>query len=455
MSTERVTDQDREREEGARRLRAEWLQYRARLYDPDSGLPTLAGVVDDLRRQLEEGSPLGVFTFSLHVEQQLEEAWGWQAYDRLVVELIKSLKTDRGAGGVPEGLLCLPAVRSDEVFLFVRLDADSKEKLATDLAERTRHLDDYMREFLVERLPNSERFRNYVGSAVIHADAKVRVERLIYRGIREARGQGSDRSARAEIRGTEVLRSIIAEGRINPVFQPIVELNTSAVVAFEALSWGPPGSGFEDGESLFSFAERADLLLPLERVCRRRILEEAGPIRGRQLLFINLSPAAASDREFLDGAFEALVRAKHFEPSRIVLEITERTYALHHDQFKNVIAELRREGFRIAVDDMGTGYASFSSLAEIEPDYLKFDSVFVHEINRHKIKRDLLDAMLSFARKTDTQVIAEGIETGEELATLTELGVPLGQGFLLARPKPIADAVAFFDKPRIRRRPSP
>jgi len=136
----------------------------------------------------------------------------------------------------------------------------------------------------------------------------------------------------------------------------------------------------------------------------------------------------------------------HFEPSRIVLEITERTYALHHDLFRDVITELRREGFRIAVDDMGTGYASFSSLAEIEPDYLKFDSVFVHEIHRHKIKRDLLDAMLSFARKTDTQVIAEGIETPEELNTLIELGVPLGQGYLLARPKPIAEALAFVKR---------
>ena len=451
MSTERLTPQERDREEDARRLRAEWLQFRASLYDPDSGLPTLAGVVDDLRRQLEEGSPLGVFAISLHGEVQLEESWGWQAYDRLVVEFIRSLKTERGGGRVPDGLLCLPEVRADEVFLFVRLEPDSAGA-SPDLSERTRKLDEYMREFLASRLPNAERLRNSVGSAVIHADPKVRVERLIYRGIREARGQGSDRTARAETRGTAVLRSIIAEGRIQPVFQPIFELSTSAVVAFEALSWGPPGSGFEDGESLFSFAERADLVLPLERVCRRRILEEAGPIRGRQLLFINLSPAAASDREFLEGTFETLVRDMHFEPSRIVLEITERTYALHHVQFKSVIAELRREGFRIAVDDMGTGYASFSSLAEIEPDYLKFDSVFVHEIHLHKIKRDLLDAMLSFARKTNTQVIAEGIETGEELATLTELGVPLGQGFLLARPKPIADAIAFFERPRVRRR---
>jgi EAL domain-containing protein (putative c-di-GMP-specific phosphodiesterase class I) len=159
------------------------------------------------------------------------------------------------------------------------------------------------------------------------------------------------------------------------------------------------------------------------------------------LLFINLSPAAATDDEFLDGTFLRQVRNGGFEPSRIVVEITERTYALHHALFTKVLQELRGEGFLIAVDDMGTGYASFSSLAEIQPDYLKFDSVFVHEIQNHRIKRDLLDAMLTFAKKTRTHVIAEGIETEEELDTLIELGVPLGQGFYLARPTALAEAM--------------
>ena len=425
------------------RLRAEWLQYRSRLHDPETGLPTLSGIVDELRRLLEDGHPLGVFTLSLYAESKLEESWGWQAYDRLVVEFIRALKADRGTPVVPDGLLCLPAVRADEVFLFLPLDRTKLDggNPAEWLTQRAERLDQYVKRFLAQRLPSADRFRNYVGAATIFADPKVRVERLIYRGVREARSEVSDRTARAELRGTDLLRRIIAESQINPVFQPIFELATGRVCAFEALSWGPPGSGFETGETLFAFAERADLLLPLERVCRRRILQEARGITPDQLLFVNLSPAAASDDEFLEGTFEKLVRERGFDPARIVVEITERTYALHHVLFTRVLQELRREGFRIAVDDMGTGYASFSSLAEIQPDYLKFDSVFVHEIQNHRIKRDLLDAMLTFAQKTNTQVIAEGIETGEELETLIELGVPLGQGFYLARPTPLAEAL--------------
>jgi EAL domain-containing protein (putative c-di-GMP-specific phosphodiesterase class I) len=432
MSADRLPDR-----EDLATLRAEWLQYRARLHDPETGLPTLASAVDDLRRMLEAGTSLGLFAMSLNAERQVEEVWGWQMYDELVVDFIRGLKADRGKGSIPDGLLCLPAIRADEVFLFVGLGKGPRTGGLESLDDLARELDVYLRQFLNQRLPNADRFRSYVGSASIVFDPKVRIERLIYRAIREARGEVYARSVRAETRGAEVLHRIIAEGAITPVFQPIFDLASRSPVAYEALSRGPQGSGFEDGETLFSFAERAGLLLPLERACRGRILEEAAGLPSDQLLFINLSPAAASDTEFLDSAFERLVRDRRFEPSKIVLEITERTYALNQELFTRVLNELRREGFQIAVDDMGTGYSSFSSLAAIKPNYLKFDSVFVHEIQLHRIKRDLLDAMLSFARKSDTRVIAEGIETPEELQTLVDLGVPLGQGYLLAPPGPL------------------
>ena len=101
-----------------------------------------------------------------------------------------------------------------------------------------------------------------------------------------------------------------------------------------------------------------------------------------------------------------------------------------------VLSKFRQQNFRIAVDDVGTGYSNLTSLAEIEPDYLKFDNVFVRGIDRRRTKQDLLEALMSFARKMKTKVIAEGIETREELKVLQSLGVPYGQGFLLARPMP-------------------
>src|SRR6185369_1550287 len=129
----------------------------------------------------------------------------------------------------------------------------------------------------------------------------------------------------------------------------------------------------------------------------------------------------------------------------IIVEITERTYAQHQDLFSKVIKELRNEGFRIAVDDLGSGYSNLSSLAEIEPEFLKFDHHFTKDIERHRIKQDLLGAILNFAVDTNTQVIAEGIETEQEFQALRRLGVPLGQGYYLARPGPIGAAAARRD----------
>ena len=95
------------------------------------------------------------------------------------------------------------------------------------------------------------------------------------------------------------------------------------------------------------------------------------------------------------------------------------------------------------MDDVGTGYSSLSSLAEIEPDYLKIDNVFVRDIDRRKNKQNLLEALVSFARKMKTQVIAEGIETPAELRAVQGLGVEYGQGFLMARPMAIEDISRF------------
>ena len=182
------------------------------------------------------------------------------------------------------------------------------------------------------------------------------------------------------------------------------------------------------GETLFSLPA-TELLVPLERVCRQLSLEAASTSDQNRQIFLNLSPAAASDPEFLGPQFLAQVASLGFAPDRIVLEITERTYAIYESLFREVLARFRSQNFRIAVDDVGTGYSNLSSLAEIEPDYLKFDNVFVHGIDRRRVKQDLLEALLSFARKMKTRVIAEGIETREELKVLQSLGVPYARDF--------------------------
>src|SRR5262249_39633023 len=100
--------------------------------------------------------------------------------------------------------------------------------------------------------------------------------------------------------------------------------------------------------------------------------------------------------------------------------------------------DLKREGFRIAIDDMGAGYSSLQSLVEVEPDYLKFDISLVRQIDRSLIKRSLLETLVDLSGRIGAQVVAEGIEEEAELMTLRDMGVPLGQGRYLAPPVPVS-----------------
>jgi EAL domain-containing protein (putative c-di-GMP-specific phosphodiesterase class I) len=424
-------------------LRGKWFKERSRLYDRETGLPTVAVLMDDLKTMLDDKGSISVLVFRPSSEGHVEEVWGWEAYDDLMLDFVRRLKAFQTDGIVPGGTFSLPYVRSDEIILFIGSEGGGMAEGPVALGQKAAELDQLIRGYLAERADVSARFRSFVGAARIMKDPKHRLERLVYRGIQEARDQVTRQTVRQEIRGGELLQDAISRRDISPVFQPVFDLATGNMIGMEALSRGPRGSEFESGETLFSLAERTELLVPLERVCRQRSLEAAAEGNNRRQIFLNLSPAAASDPEFLGPLFRDQVMALGLEPDRIVLEITERTYAVYEGLFREVLSKFRSQNFRIAVDDVGTGYSNLSSLADIEPDYLKFDNVFVRGIDRRQVKQDLLEALMSFARKMHTKVIAEGIETREELRVLQSLGVPYGQGFLLARPMPVGEIERF------------
>jgi EAL domain-containing protein (putative c-di-GMP-specific phosphodiesterase class I) len=426
-------------------LRGKWQKQHKRLYDRDMGLPTVAALMEDLVGELRDRGSLSILSFCPGSEGRVEEVWGWKAYDDLLLDFVRRLKAFQADGLVPAGTFCLPHVSSDEVLLVIDPEAAARDRIPA-LEQKAAELDMFIRGYLAERADLSGRFRSFVGSARIHADPRRRPERLVYSGIRDARDRVTRQTVRAEIRGAALLQEAINRRDFTPVFQPVIDLVTGEMIGMEALSRGPKGSDLESGEVLFSLAERTELLGPLERVCRELTLEAASAYAtaGRKL-FMNLSPAAASDPEFLGPRFRDSLASFGLSPESIVLEITERTYVVYESLFHDVLSRFREQNFGIAVDDVGTGYSSLASLAEIEPDYLKFDHVFVRDLDRRQVKQNLLEALLSFAHKMRTRVIAEGIETREELEALRGLGVEYGQGFLFAPPVSI-DEISRYDR---------
>ena len=126
---------------------------------------------------------------------------------------------------------------------------------------------------------------------------------------------------------------------------------------------------------------------------------------------------------------ESALAGSGLKPADIVIEITERVAISRHDTFQRALRTFKERGYQVAVDDMGAGYSSLQSLANIQPDFLKFDVSLVRDIDRSSIKRSLLGTLRDLGEKINARVIAEGVERPEEMRTLLELGIELGQGF--------------------------
>jgi len=209
----------------------------------------------------------------------------------------------------------------------------------------------------------------------------------------------------------------------------------ASIVGHEALTRPLGEMSFDSVEDLFSFAESTDLLLEFERLCRSTAIHSSSNL-PKGLLFLNASAHAVEDPEWSNGEVEASLEKSGFTAREVVVEITERLAIAEHDTFQATLKAFKEKGYRVAVDDMGAGYASLQSLASIEPEFLKFDVSLVRDIDRSSIKQSLLDSLRSLAEKIHAQVIAEGVEREEERATLLALGIQLGQGFLFKREAP-------------------
>lgn len=217
-----------------------------------------------------------------------------------------------------------------------------------------------------------------------------------------------------------------ADRQLQMVFQPIVDLasggaeGNEALARFRALPIRPPNEWFAD-------AAEAGLDLALELVAVRQAFAQAHRLPEDTFLSINASPATLRSPAFVELIAQQATR-------RIVVELTEHDHIADYTPINDVVRELRRHGCRLAVDDTGAGFASLRHILKLQPEFIKLDRLLVTDIDTDPARTALASALVRFSDDTGARLIAEGIETARELATLTELGVHLGQGFHLGRP---------------------
>lgn len=230
------------------------------------------------------------------------------------------------------------------------------------------------------------------------------------------------------------LQSIIANQLLYPVFQPIFCMATGAVLGFEALIRGPQASELHSPERLFAIARQYRMLAALEYASRAVSCARFAELNLPGKLFLNMSPLSFTDSQYRDGVTQEILTRVGLNPERVVFELTESQPLDEVDLLKAASEHFQRQGFAIALDDLGAGYAGLKVWSELVPDYVKIDRHFISGIDSDPVKREFVRAMLEIAHRIGNKVIAEGIETRCELETLVSMGVELVQGFYLARP---------------------
>lgn len=240
--------------------------------------------------------------------------------------------------------------------------------------------------------------------------------------------------APAQSDASAALQRLIDGKHLTPLFQPIVALDGGRIIGYEALIRGPEGSHLHSPVQLFDAARNTHQLAALEYACREASCEAFVRQCLPGKLFLNMSPLSFTDRHYREGVTREILARVGLAPERVVFELTERQPLDEFVSLRAATDHFRHQGFAVALDDLGAGYAGLRVWSELNPDYVKIDRHFISDIDRDPVKREFVRAMLEIAHRLGNRVIAEGIEREEELRTLVALGVEFVQGFLLLRP---------------------
>ena len=229
--------------------------------------------------------------------------------------------------------------------------------------------------------------------------------------------------------------NIINKKEINIVYQPIISLQNGLIYGYEALMRGPENSSFYSPLSLLDMAKKEDKLFELEMISREQAIIGAINMENDKLLFINVEPDIVNDTHYKAGNTKEILEMCNLTEKNIILEITERTSIDDYRKYIRVIENYRAQGYKVAIDDVGSGYSGLTRINLIKPDLIKIDMDLVRDIDKESFKQSLLSSVVKFATNTGVKTIAEGIETKEELEALIKLGVNYGQGFYIHKPK--------------------
>jgi diguanylate cyclase (GGDEF)-like protein len=412
-----------------------------------TGLPNrarLMSALDAARARAAAGEPSGVLLVDLDGFKTVNDVAGHEAGDRLLQDVARQLRE-----GARDGDL-VARLGGDEFAVLVRGDAAE----AAALAER-----------LVARLDRSYRLPSPAGEgtgplvavsgsigvaeigphddaagAVRQADVALRAAKAAGKNRVRSAGEAVDESVARRSRLVRDLPRALREGQFRLVYQPVVGIVERRVLGLEALvRWEHPVLGTVPPDEFIGLAEDDGLVVPLQRwVLETAARDVAGLLAGGRDLKIgvNISVRHLQAGCLLPDVAGALA-GSGLDPRRLMIEITESVMLDGEARLESDLATLHEMGCIVSIDDFGRGWSSLAYLARLPADVLKMDREFVAGVEDDARGAALVRSVIDLGRALGMDVVAEGVETTGQLATLQEMGCRFVQGYLLGRPVPV------------------
>lgn len=390
-----------------------------------AGVRDATGARRWIERRLADGLPVGVALVTLSRFDVVNTAYGRPAGDAVLRTAATRLAQ---IARETLGKRAIVARMGGAEFLIATQDANE-----ASLAIAARQVEDVMtRPFVVEDaiVPMGARLATELSRA---GDD---VASLLKRASEALAGEGGVGGLSVDALAVD-LRRALDRGEIELKFQPQVAVSTGTLVGVEALArWEHPALGQIGAEALFAAAERAGLALALSEHVQRKALAEAArwpcSLSGLRLA-VNVTSADVARSNFVD-LFLDWVDHSGFPRARLTVEITEGGLIADIAEASRLLGQLRAAGCRVAIDDFGTGYSSLAYLKSLPLDYLKIDRKLTQDIAGSVRDRVVVRGVIDMARSLGLAVIAEGVETEEQLELLAKEGCQFYQGFLFAPP---------------------
>ena len=253
--------------------------------------------------------------------------------------------------------------------------------------------------------------------------------------LRWVLGLGEGMGQRPPVQIVPRIENFLREDRLQPHFQPIVDLNTGEVRAYEALARARTQSVLGNPGLLFAYAARKNLHRRLDAMVAQLAIEEARQLPGAARLFLNIQPRSLIDIDFAEQ-LHAAVMAGGRRPDQVCVELTEQEDSRNHQRFLGSVRTLRERGFKLAVDDFGEGNANLELVHEVRPDVVKISGQICRHVESSSLARSMIQAVTALAKDNGVRTVAEFIECEAARQILQDLGVNDGQGWHLGRPMP-------------------